>query len=414
MELVPGARKGTPALRSVAEILLKVAEQQYQTFHIEPMAQGATVKAHVAGASRELMHIPDEARHSIISMIKMLSCMNDAERSVQYGGFQFGVLGRRFDVHVTVMPTYFGEKAFLQLTDSQSECTSLAQLGLAQDQAKALEGVLQLQQGMLLIAGPPATGRTQVLAAALNHLRSSGRSIVAIEDATEHLVEGVTHIQLGPRFDWDASSCLRSVLRQNADVIMIAELRDAITAELALRASRNGRLVLCALVADDTADAVLRLRDFGIPQRLIATVSGIVSPRTVRTRCSCRRELTNDAPAANCALCGNSGFRGTTGIYEVLVVEGNVRAALEDDATPSEIRDILRGTAIRTLHEDAMEKVMAGVTTLDEVLKVLPRRKTGSYASCSECSEPLAQVFRYCPYCGCSVTEKSEVSSKAR
>lgn len=412
-ELLPGARKATPALRSVAEILLKVVERESNAFHIEPTAQGTIVK--VYGASHESMPLPEEARHSIISMIKMLSCLNDAERSMQHGGFVFGALGRRFDAHVTVMPTYFGEKAFLRLLDSSSECSSLSQLGLAQDQAKALEGILQLPQGMLLVAGPPATGRTQVLAAALNHLRSSGRSIVAIEDATEHLFEGVTHIQLGSRFDWDASSCLRSVLRQNADVIMIGELRDAITAELALRASRNGRLILSALVADDTADAFLRLRDFGIPQRLIASVSGIVSPRTVRTRCSCRRELNSDAPAAaGCALCGSSGFRGSTGIYEVLVVEGNVRAALEDEASPSEIRDILRGTAIRTLHEDAMEKVMAGLTTLDEVLKVLPRRKTGSYPSCSECSEPLAEVFRYCPYCGCSIAKDAEVSAKTR
>jgi type IV pilus assembly protein PilB len=274
---------------------------------------------------------------------------------------------------------------------------------------------------MMLVTGPTGSGKSTTLYGALNLLRSPRRNIITVEDPVEYLLESVNQIQVHPKAGLTFASCLPKILRQDPDVIMVGEIRDGETAEIALRAAQTGHLVLSSLHTNDSISAIPRLRDLGVPPYLIAsTVTGIVAQRLVRRLCSCRNVLqpssaylrslesigveetelyTGIYEPAGCDSCGNTGYSGRVGIYELLLIEGQIRDAIHTSGRVEEISALARGAGFRSMQEDALEKVREGLTTLEEVQRVVPF--DGNKAErCHSCSREMMAAFVYCPFCG--------------
>jgi type II secretory ATPase GspE/PulE/Tfp pilus assembly ATPase PilB-like protein len=272
---------------------------------------------------------------------------------------------------------------------------------------------------MVLVTGPTGSGKTTTLYSALNSLRSPTVNIITVEDPIEYKIDAINQVQVNPKAGLTFATCLRSILRQDPNVIMVGEIRDSETAQIALQSAQTGHLVLSTLHTNDSISAVTRLLDLDVPAFLVASsLSAVVAQRLVRKLCSCRDEspMTQEHASrflgagivdfgnvvytpAGCALCDNSGFKGRVGIYELLVLDEQMRAAVRSGMRDEEIRNMARSGGMRLMQEDAMEKVKLGVTTLDEVLRVVPFENVQVHR-CRSCGKGLAPSFLFCPYCG--------------
>jgi type IV pilus assembly protein PilB len=292
-------------------------------------------------------------------------------------------------------------------------------LGMAPDTCEILNRVLDRPQGMLLVTGPTGSGKTTTLYAALNQLRSPSVNIVTVEDPVEYMLEGVNQVQVNTKAGLTFAQSLRSILRQDPNIIMVGEIRDSDTAEIALKAAQTGHLVLTTVHTNDSIAAIARLVDLKIPSSLIASsVTAIMSQRLVRKLCTCREQVAATPEYAalligagmegmenmmyvpgRCAACDQTGYRGRVSISEILVFDEQVRTMIRSDARPDQIRIMERGKGMRTMQEDALDKVRAGLTTLEEVQRVITFEECTGLL-CSKCSREMAQTFLYCPYCG--------------
>lgn len=283
---------------------------------------------------------------------------------------------------------------------------------------------------MLLVTGPTGSGKTTTLYSALNALRSPTVNIITVEDPIEYKIEDINQVQVNPKAGLTFANCLRSILRQDPNIIMVGEIRDGETAEIALQSAQTGHFVLSTLHTNDSVSAITRLLDLNTPAFLVASsVSAVIAQRLVRKLCQCRSETAMTSEQASrflaagivdfgdkthipdgCALCDNSGFKGRTGIYEVLVLDEQMRAAVRSGMRDEEIRNMARSGGMRLMQEDALEKVKQGVTTLEEVLRVVPFENVQALR-CRTCGKALAPAFLFCPYCG---TGTRRVAASAR
>jgi type IV pilus assembly protein PilB len=410
----------TPAVRLVSAILSAAAVKKASDIHIEPQALGTVVRIRVDGVLRELTHIPNELQNALVSRVKILADMDIAERRVpQDGRFLVQIGAKNLDLRVSSLPTHYGEKVVMRLLDPSATKVSFTDLGFSDDNSRALQNVIGLPQGMLLVTGPTGSGKSTTLYAALNALRSPGINIITVEDPIEYKIEEVNQVQVNTKAGLTFATCLRSMLRQDPNVIMVGEIRDQETAEIALQAAQTGHFVLSTLHTNDSISAITRLLDLNVQPFLIASsVTQIIAQRLVRKLCSCKAQvpITTEYAArllsagivdfedkmwvpVGCANCDNAGYKGRTGIYEVLSLDDQLRAALRSTTRDEEMRNLARSGGMRIMQEDALEKVKSGITTIEEVLRVVPFENVSSLR-CRNCGKGLAPSFLFCPYCG--------------
>ena len=421
----------TPAVRFVSNMLALAAQRGASDIHVEPRVGNMIVRIRVDGILRELMTIPSEHQAAVISRFKILADMDISERRIpQDGRFLMQYRGSRLDLRTSTLPTRFGEKVVIRVLDPRSTIITLDQLGFSPQHARELNRILALPQGMLLVTGPTGSGKSTTLYGGLNLLRSPGRNIITVEDPVEYMVDGVNQVQVHPKAGLTFASCLPSILRQDPDVIMIGEIRDGETAEIALKASQTGHLVLSTLHTNDSIAAITRLLDLGVPSYLIASsVTAILAQRLVRRLCSCRKQVEVDAnqmrwlqatgaedaapfsclyETGGCDSCENTGYKGRVGIYEMLVVEG-LRDAVRSGSRPEEISALARLSGFRTMQEDALDKLRDGVTTVEEIQRVIPF-EINKVEKCRACSRELVATFSYCPFCATSRNAENQVA----
>jgi type II secretory ATPase GspE/PulE/Tfp pilus assembly ATPase PilB-like protein len=413
-------QRRTPAVRLVSEIILQAMAKQASDIHIEPQDSQTVVRIRVDGVLRELEKVHRSLQNQLVSRIKILSDMDIAERRApQDGRFMVAVGQRRVDMRVSTLPTQYGEKVVMRLLEASAPIVSFSDLGFPPLIADRMRQLIALPQGLLLVTGPTGSGKTTTLYSALNLLRKPAVNIVTVEDPVEYALAGVNQVHVNARAGLTFSSCLRSILRQDPNVIMIGEIRDLETAEIAMKAAQTGHMVLSTLHTNDSISAVARLLDLGIPEYLIASsVTGILAQRLVRKLCACCTEHPvsmeeRDRLAASgwmtppdriawpkgCHTCDNSGYKRRVGIYELLMIDDSIRAILRGAYKPDLVKAAARAAGMRRMQEDAVDKLQAGVTTLDEISRVIPM-ETLAPAACERCGHELPAAYRFCPNCG--------------
>ena len=413
-------QKSTPAVRLVASTITAAATKAASDIHIEPQSTDTVVRLRVDGMLRDFQRVPRSLQNSLVSRIKILSDMDIAERRApQDGRFLVKIAGRKVDLRVSTLPTQYGEKVVMRLLEADAPAQSFSTLGIPDEICGSLERVLAQPQGMLLVTGPTGSGKSTTLYSALNRLRKPTVNIITVEDPVEYAVPGLNQVQVNNKAGLTFANCLRSIVRQDPNVIMIGEIRDEETAEIATKAAQTGHLVLSTLHTNDSIAAVTRLVDLDVPGFQIATsVSGIIAQRLVRRLCACHDQVpasaeyisrlrqagVTDPPEKQCIpigceSCDLTGYKGRVGIYEMLVFNDQLRAAVRNGGRNDEVRDLARHNGMKLMQEYALDRVRQGLTTLEEVLRVVPFEPIGAVA-CPACSRELSPAFLYCPYCG--------------
>lgn len=410
----------TPAVHLVAQVIRAAAAKLASDVHIEPQAGETSVRFRVDGILREFQRIPRTLQHQVVSRLKILSDMDIAERrNPQDGRFVVKINSRRIDLRVSTLPTQYGEKVVLRLLETSAPTQNFKGLGIPAEMAEALHEILRLPQGMLLVTGPTGSGKSTTLYAALQIIRQPSINIVTVEDPIEYTLPGLNQVQVNVKAGLTFASTLRSVLRQDPDVVMIGEIRDQETAEIAIKAAQTGHLVLSTLHTNDSISAVTRLLDIGIPGFQIgAAVTAILAQRLVRRLCQCHyssppsQEYIHTVMAAGmmeppevhsvpngCDACDSTGYRGRVGVYELLRFNDAMRQAARSGNRNDEMRALARHNGIKFMQEYALDLVRDGLTTLEEVQRVVTLAQNSS-AICSACGRDLAATFVFCPYCG--------------
>ena len=382
-----------PVVAVVEQILKEAVRMRASDIHIEPRAEQVRVRYRVDGQLMTFTTLPTDMHRYAMSRIKIMAGADISEnRLPQDGRFATNVDDRPIDIRVSTLPTYWGEKAVMRLLDKSRALVSLNQLGMGQETMQTWEKLLHTRQGMVLVTGPTGSGKSTTLYASLHTINDETKNITTVEDPVEYQVAGVNQTQVHPRIDLTFSTALRHILRQDPDIILIGEIRDIETAEMAFRASMTGHLVLSTLHTNDAPSAATRLVDMGIEPYLIASsMIGVVAQRLVRRICPrCREEveasemelerLELSADQAKkikfhhgrgCAMCRNTGYSGRVGVYELMAITPELRDAIAAGANASELRRVALRAGMRSLKYDGLSKVNAGVTTAGEVITLL-------------------------------------------
>jgi type IV pilus assembly protein PilB len=422
-------QRKTPAVRMFSEIIQAAMSKHASDVHIEPRAAETAIRIRVDGVLRDLPVVARSIQTSLISRIKILADMDIAERRTpQDGRFMVSIGGRQIDLRVSTLPTQYGEKVVIRLLETSAPLTSYSDLGVPADVAEDLSELLSLPQGMILVTGPTGSGKSTTLYSALNKLRKPAVNIVTVEDPVEYVLPGINQSHVNTKAGMTFSSCLRSILRQDPNIIMVGEIRDRETAEIAMKASQTGHLVLSTLHTNDAVSSIVRLLDLGIPGFLISSsVTGILGQRLVRKLCSChaiqpaspefqmrlvqagikKAPLTMAVPMG-CDKCDQTGYKGRIGIYELLRFDDAIREIVRNSGSMDEIREVARSNGMRTMQEDAIEKLRKGMTTPEEIFRVVPL-DSASYLECAECNGHILPAFKFCPSCGtrCQIDAQS-------
>jgi type IV pilus assembly protein PilB len=413
--------KTTPAVLVVASTIKAAVGRSASDIHIEPQSGETSIRLRVDGILREFQRIPKALQHSVASRVKILSDMDISERrQPQDGRFLVKIGGRRVDLRVSTLPTQYGEKVVMRLLESEAPLKDFATLGFPPVIAEQLMRMLRLPQGMILVTGPTGSGKSTTLYSALNLVRKPSINIITVEDPVEYMVPGLNQVQVNTKAGLTFASSLRSILRQDPDVIMVGEIRDKETAEIAIKAAQTGHLVLSTLHTNDAVGAVTRLMDIGVPgYQIAAAVTGIVAQRLVRRLCSCHRTATSSPEfisqmalvgvttspdtlqsiPTGCDDCDLTGYKGRIGIYEMLVFNDTLRNAVREGGRNDEIRALAQRNGLRLMHEYALDRVQEGLTTLDEVQRVVPIEQSPTM-NCASCQRVLSGSYVFCPHCG--------------
>ncbi len=413
-------QRRTPAVRIVSDIILAAMDKKASDIHIEPQNEGIDVRLRVDGVLRDLRQIPRRLQNSLVSRIKILSDMDIAERRApQDGRFLVKMPGHQLDMRVSSIPTQHGEKIVMRLLENDSATQTLPELGMDPELDKTFRQILSLPQGALLVVGPTGSGKSTTLYSALNFLRKPSVNIVTVEDPVEYVLPGINQVHVNTKAGLTFAICLRSILRQDPNIIMVGEIRDRETAEICMKSAQTGHFVLSTLHSNDSISAIIRLLDLEVPGYLIASsVSGILAQRLVRKLCTCRNRVPADpefvaqmraAGATHdqewrgipigCPACDQTGFKGRIGVFEFLILDEGVRNLIRTSATSEQIRVWMRSQGMTLMQEDALKKVDLVLTTLEEIQRVVAFESVTSF-ECKNCERKLASVFHYCPYCG--------------
>ncbi len=384
-----------PVARLVDGILERAVSDGASDVHIERYGDSVRVRNRVDGVLREVVGLPPGSRGAVLSRIKILGGMDiSVKRRPQDGGFAFRPGGRRLNVRVSTIPVDGGEKAVLRILDPDSAPSDLSQVGLPAEDLARLRRLLAGGQGVILAAGPTGSGKSTTLFGALGEVDRDRLNVVTLEDPIEYRLPGINQVQVRPRAGLTFPAALRSVLRQDPDVIMIGEIRDPETAEIAMAAAVTGHLVLSTVHTVDAPGALARLLNMGVPPYLLAGgLSAVVAQRLVRRVCpACRGRR------KGCDECPD-GYRGRIGVFQVLVMTDPIREEVVRGARGGEVRRLALAAGMGSMAADARRKVAEGITTPHEVGRVL-QADGGSGAPCPGCGNALPAGRRGCPHCG--------------
>jgi general secretion pathway protein E len=378
-----------PIIRLINALLTQAIKENASDIHIEPFEAKLVVRFRVDGVLREVLAPRRVLAPLIVSRIKVMAKLDIAEKRLpQDGRISLLVAGRAVDVRVSTIPTGQGERVVMRLLDKQAGRLDLKHLGMQPRPLEVLERIIHRPHGILLVTGPTGSGKTTTLYAAIASINDNKRNIMTVEDPIEYNLEGVSQTNVNTKVDMSFARGLRAILRQDPDVVMVGEIRDLETAEIAVQASLTGHLVLSTLHTNSAVGAVTRLRDMGVePFLLSSSLLGVLAQRLVRVLCDhCKQPYTpndtecerfgldrNNPPtlyrAEGCPQCNYQGFKGRTGIYEMVEVDDTMRDMVHDGAGEHALENHARQST-PSIREDGIQQVLAGKTTLDEVLRV--------------------------------------------
>jgi type II secretory ATPase GspE/PulE/Tfp pilus assembly ATPase PilB-like protein/CheY-like chemotaxis protein len=398
-----------PVIRLVDHIIAEAITTRASDIHLEPEEGGVAVRYRIDGVLRDTMMLPRPAGLPLVSRIKIMAQMDIADRlRPQDGRARVSVNGTRIDLRVSTLPASYGEKVVIRILDSRSTVLSVEGLGLLPEEAKKLTELVNLREGIVLVTGPTGSGKTTTLYSALKEIQQRAVNIVTVEDPVEYKLQGIVQVQVNEKAGLNFANALRSILRQDPDVILVGEIRDKETAAIAVQASLTGHLVLSTLHTIDAASSVARLVDIGVEgYKIAAALKGVVAQRLLRRLCqTCRKESTEPVSdrlrrwlpagmtlykAVGCAECSQTGYFGRMAVMEVLTINGDLERHIANGDTADMIAESARVAGMKTLWESGIEHVRAGETTLDELLRVVEpptetpiRRTVPSRAPASE------------------------------
>jgi type IV pilus assembly protein PilB len=412
---------GRPIVRLVNWILTKAVNERASDIHIEPQDKDIALRFRVDGLLREIERLPKWAQGPIVSRIKVLSNLDIAEkRQPQDGRFKVEIAQRPIELRVSTLPTTYGEKVVIRIVDQYRNPAEITTLGFQGSDLATVQKLISRPQGIVLVTGPTGSGKSTTLYSFLRHIQQETLNLVTVEDPVEYQLPGINQVHVDEKAKKTFAGALRAILRQDPDVIMIGEIRDTETAQIAFRASITGHLVLSTVHTNDAPSAITRLVDVGLQPFMVASsLQCVISMRLVRTICPKCREAQEMDPdelralglqvqgeekvvvyhGVGCPHCHGSGYYGRTGLFEVLEVNDSIRELINQGAPDSTIKIAAVDLGMRTLAEDGIEKVLAGVTTLDEVNRVVYLAEENRRL-CPTCTCVLAGEFDYCPSCG--------------
>ncbi len=363
-----------PIIRMINALLTQAARDGASDIHIEPFETYSMVRFRVDGTLRDVVR-PRRALHgALVSRIKIMAALDIAEKRLpQDGRITLRVGGRAVDVRVSTLPTGHGERVVLRLLEKDLSKLELGKLGMAADTLADFDRLIHAPHGIILVTGPTGSGKSTTLYAAIRRLDAATTNIMTVEDPIEYDIEGIGQTQVNAKIDMSFARALRAILRQDPDVVMIGEIRDLETAQIAVQASLTGHLVLATLHTNDSASAVTRLVDMGVePFLLSSSLLGVLAQRLVRKLCPhCKRQdEAGTWHAEGCQHCGHTGYVGRTGVYELLEVDDELRGLVHTHANDNDIRKLAESHGMRSMRADAQRWVESGQTTREEVLRV--------------------------------------------
>jgi len=380
-----------PIIRLVNSVLFQAVRQRASDIHFESFERGLVVRYRIDGVLYPVLTPPKHLQASIIARLKIMASLNIAEKRLpQDGRFRIRTAGKDVDLRVSVLPTSHGERVVLRLLEKENRLLNLSEMGFSQERLGIIQQLIQLSHGIILVTGPTGSGKTTTLYAALTHINAPDKNIITVEDPVEYQLVGVGQMQVNPKINLTFAAGLRSILRQDPDVIMIGEIRDRETAEIAIHASLTGHLVFSTLHTNDAASAATRLIDMGIEPFLVASsVVAVLAQRLLRQLCSdCKQPYHPDDEelvklgivpprvrptfyrGVGCPACSQTGYRGRTGIFELLVLDDEIRRLIGSKADATSIRQAAMAKGMVTLKDEGAEKVFHGVTTTEELMRI--------------------------------------------
>ncbi|MEI6861130.1 MAG: ATPase, T2SS/T4P/T4SS family [Verrucomicrobiota bacterium] len=381
-----------PIIKLVHSIIMEAIQRRASDIHLEPMEKRFRVRYRVDGVLIEVENPPKRLQTSIISRLKIMSNISIAEKRIpQDGRIQVNSGGKSLDLRVSSLPTSHGESIVMRILDKEGLSLGLPELGFFSDDRAVMERLIGLPDGLFLVTGPTGSGKTTTLYSCLHFINKPDRKIITVEDPVEYVLSGINQVPVRHDVGMTFSSALRSMLRQAPNIVMVGEIRDLETAEIAINASLTGHMVFSTLHTNDAPGAITRLGDIGVKPFLISTaLRAALAQRLVRTVCKkCKKPYTPDAdelrslnvtPAqsaaatfmhgAGCPNCNGTGYRGRYGIFELFLVNEEIQRMIYDGAGTSQLRDKARSLGMRTMREDGLRKVLAGATTIEEVVSI--------------------------------------------
>ncbi len=392
-DLLEASDDEAPIIRFVNRLLYRAAKERASDIHIEPYEKEIVIRFRVDGVLTEVMKQPKNVHSAITSRIKIMGGLNIAEKRLpQDGRIKIKLAGRDIDIRLSTLPTWFGERVVMRLLDQKQTTLSLAKNGFSDDNLAKIRNLIKQPHGIILVTGPTGSGKSTTLYSALSEINSSELNIITVEDPVEYQIKGISQVQVNHKIDMSFAAGLRSILRQDPDVVMIGEIRDKETADIAMQASMTGHLVLSTLHTNDTSTSPTRLVDMGVEPYLVASsLIAILAQRLVRVLCKdCKTEIVPTQielekiglsmsdlkkgdkiyKANGCPNCLESGYTGRTGIYELMLVNDDIRAIITQNKEASELKRLAKKYGMKSLREDGADKVLKGITSIDEVLRV--------------------------------------------
>lgn len=380
-----------PVVRMANLIIHQAIQEKASDIHVEPQKDFVRVRYRTDGIMVEGMKLPKQAQASLVSRFKIMAEMDIAEkRAPQDGRISLIIDGKEFDFRVSTLPNVYGEKIVMRILDKSSINIGLNKLGLLPDTMERFENIITRSYGIILVTGPTGSGKSTTLYSVLNKLNTGDKNIITIEDPVEYNVPGLTQAQVNVRAGLTFAAGLRTMLRQDPDIIMVGEIRDGETALIATEAALTGHLVLSTLHTNDAPGAVTRLVDMGIESFLISSaIVGVIAQRLLRTICpKCKEAYKPSAQAlvnlgleadadvnfyrgTGCPHCKGTGYKGRVGVYELMTINDEIRETILRKGNSMELQQAALRNGMRTLRDDAMEKILLGMTTLEECLRVL-------------------------------------------
>ena len=385
-----------PVIKLVNHIISNATEMGASDIHLEPFSEDLILRYRIDGILHNFEAPPKRLNSALCTRIKIMAELDISERRLpQDGRIKLKVLGKDIDMRVSTLPTIHGESIVIRILDRTNLNVDLEKMGFPKKELEQFQKLIKKPYGKLLVTGPTGSGKTTTLYGALQNINTSDKKIITIEDPVEYQIRGINQIHVKPKIGLDFASGLRSIVRQDPDVIMVGEIRDTKTADVAIQAALTGHLVFSTVHTNDAAGAITRLLDMGVENYLISSaLIGVLAQRLVRVICKSCKEPAKVASALieelgtcghenikafhgkGCNVCSQTGYRGRAGIYELLIVDDSIRQLILAKSTAQKIRDFSRSQGMTTLREDGWKKVATGITTVEEVLRVTLSEQT--------------------------------------